>query len=103
MAHDLHEVSIVGIDFVVCTHGHIRVIQSPKFATGPQGIFRIHSTMSTKDQRVFNGPRAELVLAFDVGTTHSGISYTILEPGEVPDICNVTRLALFCEVYVSYF
>jgi molecular chaperone DnaK (HSP70) len=32
-----------------------------------------------------------LVLAFDVGTTYSAISYCILDPGEVPKIEPVTR------------
>ncbi|TFK26684.1 hypothetical protein FA15DRAFT_667159 [Coprinopsis marcescibilis] len=37
------------------------------------------------------GPRRRLVLAFDVGTTYSGISYSILDPGHVPEIKGVTR------------
>ena len=32
-----------------------------------------------------------LVIAIDVGTTFSGVSYAILEPGEVPKIHGVTR------------
>ncbi|KAI0783016.1 hypothetical protein C8Q75DRAFT_836734 [Abortiporus biennis] len=39
----------------------------------------------------FNGAFRKLVLAFDVGTTFSGIAYTILDPGEVPKIQAVTR------------
>ncbi|KAF9262594.1 hypothetical protein L218DRAFT_980444 [Marasmius fiardii PR-910] len=39
----------------------------------------------------FSGPKRKLVLAFDVGTTFSGISYSILEPGVTPDIRTVTR------------
>jgi hypothetical protein len=58
---------------------------------------RYLSTMSAKERGAFDGPRAKLILAFDVGTTHSGISYTIMEPGEVPEICNVTRLVLFAK------
>ncbi|KAF8431023.1 hypothetical protein L210DRAFT_3561370 [Boletus edulis BED1] len=38
----------------------------------------------------YYGPR-KLVLAFDVGTTYSGISYCILRPGEIPKIDGVTR------------
>ncbi|KAF8550552.1 hypothetical protein OG21DRAFT_1478486 [Imleria badia] len=38
----------------------------------------------------YYGPR-KLVLAFDVGTTYSGISYCILQPGQVPDIRGVTK------------
>ncbi|KAJ2912890.1 hypothetical protein MD484_g7534, partial [Candolleomyces efflorescens] len=39
----------------------------------------------------YNGTRRKLVLAFDVGTTYSGISYSILDPGQVPEIRGVTR------------
>ncbi|GLB37967.1 putative ATP binding [Lyophyllum shimeji] len=39
----------------------------------------------------YNGPRRKLVLALDVGTTFSGISFCILEPGQVPVIKGVTR------------
>ncbi|KAF8805181.1 hypothetical protein BYT27DRAFT_7192862 [Phlegmacium glaucopus] len=40
---------------------------------------------------VYRGPRRKLVLAFDVGTTYSGISYSVLDPGQVPEIKGVTR------------
>lgn len=39
----------------------------------------------------FRGLHRELVLAFDIGTTHSGISYSILDPGLVPEIKGVLR------------
>ncbi|KAF9262570.1 hypothetical protein L218DRAFT_391751 [Marasmius fiardii PR-910] len=39
----------------------------------------------------YNGAKRKLVLAFDVGTTYSGISYSILEPGAIPKISPVTR------------
>ncbi|KAF8959231.1 hypothetical protein BDZ97DRAFT_1906233 [Flammula alnicola] len=39
----------------------------------------------------FRGPRRKLVLAFDVGTTYSGISYSVLDPGQVPEIKGITR------------
>ncbi|KAF9478439.1 hypothetical protein BDN70DRAFT_933391 [Pholiota conissans] len=39
----------------------------------------------------YTGTQRKLVLAFDVGTTFSGISYSILEPGQVPEIKSVTR------------
>ncbi|KAI0783012.1 hypothetical protein C8Q75DRAFT_836726 [Abortiporus biennis] len=38
----------------------------------------------------FTGTLRKLVIAFDVGTTFSGIAYTILDPGEVPKIQAVT-------------
>lgn len=39
----------------------------------------------------YGGYVRKLVLAFDVGTTFSGIGYAILDPGEVPQIQAVTR------------
>ncbi|RPD70094.1 hypothetical protein L226DRAFT_256752 [Lentinus tigrinus ALCF2SS1-7] len=39
----------------------------------------------------YAGPVRKLVLGIDVGTTYSGISYAILDPGEVPKIQGVTR------------
>ncbi|KAF8132019.1 hypothetical protein EV363DRAFT_1479998 [Boletus edulis] len=39
----------------------------------------------------YRGLSRKLVLAFDVGTTFSGVSYCILDPGEVPKILGVSR------------
>ncbi|KAH7912713.1 hypothetical protein BJ138DRAFT_1228277 [Hygrophoropsis aurantiaca] len=39
----------------------------------------------------YQGNSRKLVLAFDVGTTYSGISYCILDPGDIPVIQGVTR------------
>ncbi|KAJ2917723.1 hypothetical protein MD484_g2725, partial [Candolleomyces efflorescens] len=39
----------------------------------------------------YQGDCQRLLLAFDIGTTFSGISYSILTPGEVPEIKPVTR------------
>ncbi|KAF8873975.1 hypothetical protein CPB84DRAFT_1817940 [Gymnopilus junonius] len=39
----------------------------------------------------YQGRKRKLVLAFDVGTTYSGISYVILDPGQVPEIKGVTK------------
>jgi hypothetical protein len=39
----------------------------------------------------YNGTERKLVLAFDIGTTFSGIAYSILDPGQVPEIRGVTR------------
>ncbi|KAF6743411.1 hypothetical protein DFP72DRAFT_933565 [Ephemerocybe angulata] len=47
--------------------------------------------MSKKARSVYGGPRRKLVIAFDVGTTYSGASYSILTPGQVPEIRGVTR------------
>ena len=42
----------------------------------------------------YAGPVRRLLLAFDVGTTYSGIAYAVLDPGEVPKIQAVTRQVL---------
>ncbi|TFK20835.1 hypothetical protein FA15DRAFT_707737 [Coprinopsis marcescibilis] len=42
-------------------------------------------------KKPYSGPSRKLVLAFDVGTTFSGVSYCVLDPGQVPDVRTVTR------------
>ncbi|KAJ3513953.1 hypothetical protein NMY22_g14895 [Coprinellus aureogranulatus] len=42
-------------------------------------------------RKPYAGETRRLLLAFDIGTTFSGISYCILDPGKVPEICPVTR------------
>ncbi|TEB18445.1 hypothetical protein FA13DRAFT_1758594 [Coprinellus micaceus] len=39
----------------------------------------------------YRGLKRRLVMAFDVGTTFSGVSYCVLDPGSVPEIKGVTR------------
>ena len=43
---------------------------------------------------VYTGYERSLVLAFDIGTTFSGISYVLLDRGQVPQINSVTRSVL---------
>ncbi|KAK2462914.1 hypothetical protein APHAL10511_005112 [Amanita phalloides] len=47
--------------------------------------------MSRAQRRPYAGTRRKLVIAFDVGTTFSGASYAILEPGQTPEIRGVTQ------------
>ncbi|KAF9523382.1 hypothetical protein CPB83DRAFT_799420 [Crepidotus variabilis] len=42
-------------------------------------------------RRLYEGSRRKIVIAFDIGTTFSGISYCILDPGQHPIIKGVTR------------
>ncbi|KAG7450059.1 uncharacterized protein BT62DRAFT_928843 [Guyanagaster necrorhizus] len=42
-------------------------------------------------RKPYSGVHRKLVISFDLGTTFSGISYSILEPGVVPEINGVTR------------
>jgi hypothetical protein len=46
-------------------------------------------------RKPYAGSSRLLVIALDVGTTFSGVSYAILEPGEVPKIHGVTRSVSF--------
>ncbi|VDB95850.1 unnamed protein product [Peniophora sp. CBMAI 1063] len=39
----------------------------------------------------YAGTKRKLVIAFDLGTTYSGVSYAVLDPGKVPEIKTVTR------------
>ncbi|KAH8110514.1 hypothetical protein DFH11DRAFT_1514361 [Phellopilus nigrolimitatus] len=41
--------------------------------------------------KAYTGTSRRLVIAFDVGTTFSGVSYCLLDPGQDPKICNITR------------
>ena len=43
-------------------------------------------------RKAYVGDKRTLVLAFDIGTTFSGISYALLDPGDVPTIKSVARL-----------
>ncbi|EKM78941.1 hypothetical protein AGABI1DRAFT_121289 [Agaricus bisporus var. burnettii JB137-S8] len=42
-------------------------------------------------RKPFQGRHRSLVIAIDIGTTFSGVSYAILDPGEIPKIHGVTR------------
>lgn len=39
----------------------------------------------------YNGTSLAIVIGIDVGVTFSGVSYSILRPGEIPEILSVTR------------
>ncbi|KAI0315436.1 hypothetical protein OF83DRAFT_1173833 [Amylostereum chailletii] len=47
--------------------------------------------MNVNDRQPYHGAKRRLVLAFDLGTTFSGISYAVLDPGQVPKISTVSR------------
>lgn len=42
------------------------------------------------DKKPYTGP-TKVVVAFDIGTTNSAISYCILEQGQIPEIQRVNR------------
>ncbi|KAJ3710594.1 hypothetical protein DFJ43DRAFT_1170684 [Lentinula guzmanii] len=45
---------------------------------------------NTPNRKPYDGSVRKLVIAFDIGTTFSGVSYAILDPGEVPETQPVT-------------
>ncbi|KAF6748669.1 hypothetical protein DFP72DRAFT_555314 [Ephemerocybe angulata] len=47
--------------------------------------------MENKARKAYDGATRKLLLAFDIGTTFSGISYSVLDPGTIPEILPVTR------------
>lgn len=42
-------------------------------------------------RRPYPDRQRKLILAFDIGTTFSGVSYAFLDPGAVPTVEGVTR------------
>ncbi|KAI0315431.1 hypothetical protein OF83DRAFT_1173828 [Amylostereum chailletii] len=48
-----------------------------------------HSYMTSRQP--YDGLERRLVIAFDLGTTFSGVSYAVLDPGRVPEIRSVAR------------
>jgi hypothetical protein len=42
-------------------------------------------------RKPYDGLTRQLVLAFDIGTTYSGISFCILQPGETPQTQSVMK------------
>lgn len=47
--------------------------------------------MSVPQRQPYKGLQKKLVIAFDVGTTFSGVSYAVLIPGEPPLVQGVTQ------------
>ncbi len=45
-------------------------------------------------RKPYNGSRRKLVIAFDIGTTYSGVSFSILDPGIPPVIQGVHKYVL---------
>ncbi|KIL58030.1 hypothetical protein M378DRAFT_345727 [Amanita muscaria Koide BX008] len=49
--------------------------------------------LPSRQRNPFNGREKSLVIAIDIGTTFSGVSYALLEPEKVPQIRSVARFA----------
>ena len=56
--------------------------------------FLFSLTMPKPTLSPYKGAKKTLVLSIDVGTTYSGISYAILDPGEVPEIKPILRCVI---------
>ena len=54
-----------------------------------------HLNSSIASTAPYSGPQRKLVVGIDVGTTFSGVSYCILDPGVVPLVQGVNRCVLF--------
>jgi hypothetical protein len=54
--------------------------------------------------RPYTGSHRKLVVGFDIGTTFSGVSYSILEPGVVPLVQGVNRYVVLSLIpYIQFF
>jgi hypothetical protein len=60
---------------------------------GREGGVNVGSDLaaSVNGRKAYTGPGRKLIMGFDVGTTYSGVAYSILENGKVPEIRTVTR------------
>ena len=56
-------------------------------------ILLASSVMVMWDLKPYAGP-TKLLLAFDIGTTYSSVSYCILVPHQIPEVLAVTRQVL---------
>lgn len=86
------------ICLVVCVHFRFNTFFSIRSLPSPFSLSLCHTlprsspmTITTDTRKPYSGNKRSLVLAFDVGTTFSGVSYAILEPNEIPKIHGVTR------------
>lgn len=59
-------------------------------------------TATSNTRKPYSGTNRALVLALDIGTTFSGVSYAILEPGEVPKIHGVTRCVSLSFMFITF-
>ena len=58
-----------------------------------QSLFSNHSYLAAMaiTRSPYKGTSRKLVLAFDMGTTYSGVAYALLDPGLIPEIKSVGR------------
>ena len=50
----------------------------------------------------YAGSSKKLALAFDIGTTFSGVSYALLDPGMVPEIKSVGRHSMILLTFFGF-
>lgn len=71
---------------LLSTSHHERAASS--FLPSSLPLFQMAATRTA-----YQGSKRKLVIAMDLGTTFSGVSYVVLDPGKVPDIKTVNRYA----------
>ncbi|KJA23735.1 hypothetical protein HYPSUDRAFT_1079859 [Hypholoma sublateritium FD-334 SS-4] len=59
--------------------------------TATNEYYPTNTGVTGNTRKPYGGLSRSLVIAIDVGTTFSGVSYAILEPGEIPKIHGATR------------
>jgi hypothetical protein len=65
----------------------------PPLSLSPSPILSLMKQTGTV-RKPYTGQKKAIVIALDVGTTFSGVSYALLDPGEIPKIYEVTRSVL---------
>ena len=55
------------------------------------GTFPSTSSPARTARKPYTGQKKAIVIAIDVGTLFSGVSYALLDPGKIPKIYEVTE------------
>jgi len=68
--------------------GPVHLIDTVSCQSSSLPVYHLPAMAITRSP--YKGTSRKLVLAFDIGTTYSGVSYAFLDPGVVPEIKGVT-------------
>ena len=74
---------------------HLPILDSQWDSPNSAGESSNHISTGTFSTVPYSGPQRKLVVGIDVGTTFSGVSYCILDPGVVPLVQGVNRCVPF--------
>lgn len=89
--------SVLDLDLPRCIKEHNPGCSSLRFGSSLTPLSSSHPPISSPmDQagavrKPYTGQKKAIVIALDVGTTFSGVSYALLDPGQIPKIYEVTR------------